>query len=104
MPKNETFLFAEPESKPTKKETQEISPAQKLLDWLQRWGKPTVCVGDIRVWGPASLRTREKAISAATVLVGGGWLTPVWQRRYDAHVWRIVRKPIVQPKVFDLNR
>ena len=98
----ETFLLAEPEPKSTEK-TNKNEPAQKLLDWLQRWNKPTLCLRDIRVWGPKSLRTREKAVNAARILEQNGWLIPVWQRQYNAHMWRIVRKLIVQPKVADLN-
>jgi len=102
MPKNETFLFADSDPKPSK-QPQKSLPAQKLLDWLQRWHKPTVCVGDIRIYGPKSLLTREKAVNAATVLVRNGWLTPIRLRRYDAHKWQIVRKLVVQPNVANPN-
>ena len=101
MASKETFLFAD--NPPPAKEAQKLQPAQKLLDWLQRWDKPTVCVGDIRIYGPKSLRTREKAVNAATILVRNGWLTPIRLRRYDAHKWQITRKLIVQPNVANPN-
>jgi hypothetical protein len=80
-----------------------LEPAQKLLIWLGRWHKDTVCMRDIRIYGPHTTRKPEDAIRATKILVQNGWLTPIWQRRYDAHVWRIVRKPIVQPNVADPN-
>ena len=46
---------------PSVEKAQDRSPAQKLLDWLQRWDKPTVCVRDIRIYGPGSLRNQKKA-------------------------------------------
>src|SRR5262245_55487780 len=72
----ETFLLAEPEPKPTEK-TNKNEPAQKLLDWLQRWGKDTVGVRDIRVYGPRPIRNPKIAIDAAKTLVKYGWLTPI---------------------------
>ena len=81
----------EPDPKPTP------SAAQKLLDWLQRWDKPTVCVRDIRIYGPGSLRNQKKATDSAQVLVKNGWLTPVQTRQ--GHRWQIVRKPIAHPTV-----
>ena len=53
MPSKETFLFADPEPEPIK-EAQKPPPAQKLLDWLQHWTKPTVSARDICIYGPNS--------------------------------------------------
>src|SRR5262249_26883721 len=103
MPIKETFLLAEPEPAPVEK-AQKISPAQKLLDWLQRWGKDTVRVRDIRVYGPRPIRNPKCAVDAAKTLVKYGWLTPVWAHQKDVDEWRIVRKLIVNPKVGALNR
>jgi len=102
MPKNETFLFAEPEPKPTEKAHKNDS-AQRLLDWLQRWGKDTVRVRDIRVYGPRPIRNPKCAVDAAKTLVKYGWLTPVWAHQREVDEWRIVRKLIVNPKVAALN-
>ena len=46
---------------PTRK-AQEPSPAQKLLDWLQHWSKPTVSARDICIYGPNAIRDRQRAI------------------------------------------
>src|SRR5258708_7004341 len=74
-------------------------PAQLLLDWLQRWPKPTVSPRDIRVYGPNSLRSRKNASDAAEVLVQNGWLAPVTTRRHSERAWRIIRKLIISPNV-----
>ena len=80
---------------PPVEKAQDRSAAQKLLDWLQRWDKPTVCVRDIRIYGPGSLRNQKSVTDAAEVLVKNGWLASVQTRH--GHKWRVVRKPIAQP-------
>jgi hypothetical protein len=82
------------------KQPQKIQHAQKLLDWLQRWGKPTVCIRDVRIYGPRP-HNREGVIGSAEILVENGWLSPIQSPRYDGRAWRINRKPIVSPKVVD---
>ena len=93
---------------PSAKKTQEPLPkekplpAQKLLNWLiQRWNKETVWMRDIRQFGPSALRNPKTAIDAAAVLVRDGWLISEPTRRYDAHKWRFVRRPIAHPLVTD---
>jgi hypothetical protein len=81
------------------KKTQKPSPAQKLLDWLQHWTKPTVSARDICIYGPNSIRAWESAIDSAEILVKNGWLVPIKTRRHDMHEWQVVRKPIVHPTV-----
>jgi hypothetical protein len=83
---------------PTEK-AQEPSPAQKLLDWLQHWSKPTVSARDICIYGPNAIRDRQRAIDSAEILVENGWLVPIKTRRHDMHEWQIVRKPIIHPTV-----
>jgi len=86
--------------KPPTKEAQEISPAQKLLDWLQRWNKDTITVRDVHIYGPHPLKGRKNVTAAAEVLVQNGWLAPLKTWRYDMRKWQIVRKPpIIAPKV-----
>jgi hypothetical protein len=63
----------------------DIEDAQKLLDWLQRWAKPSLSVRDIRIYGPYSLRNQESAIRAAETLARQGWLI-----RTKTH-WQLVR-------------
>jgi len=82
---------------PSVEKAQARSPAQKLLDWLQRWDKPTVRVRDIRIYGPGSLRNPKSVADSTEVLVKNGWLTPVQTRQ--GHKWRVVRKPIAQPTI-----
>ena len=88
---------------PTEKKIEQphndLEPAQKLLDWLQRWTKDTVCVREIHIYGPYATRDRKSAIAAARILVKNGWLTPIRMRRYDANKWQITRKLIVHPDV-----
>src|SRR5262249_18998194 len=96
--KTPQFTFADdtpPKPKPPKKD-----PAQKLLDWLQRWNKPTISIRDIRIYGPRSIKKPEIAISSVEILVAHGWLTPLQTRRRDWRHWQVVRKgPIVHPTV-----
>jgi len=96
MPTRETFLLAEPELALIK-ETQEISPAQKLLDWLQRRTKPTITVRDVHIYGPRPLKGQKNIVAAAKVLVKNGWIAPIRMRRYDANKWQIIS---VRPKTF----
>jgi len=83
-------------SPPTKK-AQETSPAQKLLDWLQRWNRSTISIRDVHNFGPNSIRDRKSMLDAAETLVKYGWLTPTKPHRYDMHKWQVVRKPIAHP-------
>jgi hypothetical protein len=92
-----TTIFDRLGPPPTKK-AQEISPAQRLLDFLQHWAEPTICARDILTYGPRP-RDRESTLNAARVLVESGWLSPAPTHRYDRHVWVVVRKPIVQPTI-----
>jgi len=86
--------------KPPVEKTKGSSPAQKMLDWLQRWSRPTVRIRDIRVHGPGrAIRNRENAISTAEILVKTGWLIPLGSRRHDGGEWQIVRRAIVHPIV-----
>jgi hypothetical protein len=90
-----------PPAEKTTRQTQKIQHAQKLLNWLQHWDKPTISTRTIRIYGPRP-RDRENAIDAARILTEQGWLKPVRPRRYDTREWQIVRKPIVSPTVADV--
>ena len=75
-------------------------PAQQLLNWLiQRWDREILWARDIRQFGPSALRNPKTAIDAAETLVKDGWLVPEPTRRYDAHKWRFVRRPVAKPLV-----
>jgi hypothetical protein len=75
-------------------------PAQKLLDWLQRWNKPTITVRQIRIYGPHIIKDQRSAIDAAEILVKNGWLNPVKKPfRRDRIEWQIIRTPTLSPTV-----
>ena len=77
-----------------------LQPAQRMLDWIQRWPGDTICTRDVWQYGPGSLRNRKSMIDAAEVLVETGWLEPAALHRYDMRKWRIIRRPpIIAPKV-----
>jgi hypothetical protein len=81
---------------------QKLQQAQRMLDWIQqRWTGNTICIRDVRQYGPNSLRNPKSMIDAAEVLVKSGWLEPAELHRYDMRKWRIIRRPpIVAPKVY----
>jgi len=74
---------------------QKIQHAQRLLDWLQGWSKPTISAREICIYGPRPIRKREKAGNAAKILEKNGWLIPVQTHRYDMEAWQIVRMPVL---------
>jgi len=77
-----------------------LEPAQRMLDWIQRWPGDTICIRDVRQYGPNSLRDPKSVIDAAEALVRSGWLEPAESHRYDMRKWRVIRRPpIVAPKV-----
>jgi hypothetical protein len=53
-----------------------LEPAQRMLDWIQRWTRDTISIRDVRQYGPNSLRNPKSVIDAAEVLVKTGWLEP----------------------------
>jgi len=89
-----------PTEKKIKQSPSDLELAQKLLDWLQRWNKPTVSWREIHIYGPGSIRNKKSATDAIEILIKYGWLTPLGPHRYDMRKWRIVRRPpIVAPNV-----
>jgi hypothetical protein len=92
-------LSKERPSPSSTRKARQLEGAQKLLDWLQRWDKPTVRARDIQYGGPNSLRSKKRAIDHAKILAEHGWLTPIRGWRYDMREWRIVRKPVVYPTI-----
>jgi hypothetical protein len=93
------YLLADEPQLKLRPETQKPLPAQRLLDWVLYWGKPNLRLRDVLIYGPRSLRNRERAIDSAQVLEKEGWLIPIKTRRRDMQAWEIVRKPIVHPTV-----
>jgi hypothetical protein len=86
---------------PPIKKAQEVSPAQRLLDFLQRWPKDVISVRNIQQFGPGSIRDQRRAMNSAEVLVRYGWLAPVQKpARRDRREWKILRRPpVVHPTV-----
>jgi hypothetical protein len=90
---------------PKSKPAPEVSPEQRLLDWLQRWPKETVTARDMQQFGPKEMRNQRGMIDAAEVLVRHHWLAPVQSYRRDRREWRIIRvhptvtTPVVHPTV-----
>jgi hypothetical protein len=76
-------------------------PAQLLLDFLQRWPKPTIRAKDIYQYAPRSTRpNKETAIKNAEVLARHGWLTALETHHRNRKVWKIVRKEaLIHPRV-----
>jgi hypothetical protein len=94
MPKpNEKFTFAD-DTAPAKPAPTKQDHAQKLLDWLQRWPKPTVSTKNICQFGPYPLRNGESALRSAQVLAAHGWLIPLAARK-----WQVVRGKLVSHSV-----
>ena len=85
---------------PAENRLNEITPAQKLLDFLQQhWTKPTITSREICRSAPNAIRNQKSAINSAEILVKNGWLVPIKTRRHDMHEWQIVRKPVIHPTV-----
>jgi hypothetical protein len=95
------LLFGYPEEKePEPKKTAEITPEQRLLDWLQRWPKETVSLRELQQFAPRAVRTQGNVIDHSVgVLVRHGWLTPLQSHRRDRREWQVVRRPTVHPTV-----
>jgi hypothetical protein len=85
--------------RPPIEKAQGISPAQKLLNFLQHWSKPTICMREVLIYGPRSLRNPASARDSAETLVRYGWLVPAKRHRRDMHKWEIVRKPVIPPVI-----
>jgi hypothetical protein len=102
MPSDPKFSFAD-EPAPEIKQPQQISPAQQLLNWTQRWPHPSFSIRDVRNFGPNSshhtMKDPKNAREAIETLVRHRWLIPTKPLRGNAPRWEIVRKPIAHPVV-----
>src|SRR5262249_6173504 len=98
MPNEETFLLAD---KPPPAQPQKPLPEQLMLDWLlQRWPHQTVSSKQIYQYPPHSIHfDRENAIKTAEILERYGWLVPLPRRQRNWRVWKIMRRPVLYPKV-----
>jgi hypothetical protein len=74
-------------------------PAQRLLDFLQRWDGDIISTRQVRIYGPRSSRSRKNAIDAIETLARHGWLSRVKAPQRNTLQWRINRRPIANPVV-----
>ena len=74
-------------------------PAQRLLDFIQRWPEPTICTKEILQFGPRIVRKQKDADNATKILEQYGWLIPQKTKQSNWRLWQIVRKPTIHPKV-----
>jgi len=81
----------EPDPQPTPQATP--PEVRRLLDWLQHWGRPTICLRDIYCFGPTTIRDRESALKSTEILTKRGWLLPLKTHRYDRKKWQITIGP-----------
>jgi hypothetical protein len=69
--------------------------AQKMLNFVLRWPRPSISTADMMTYGPKPRQNAEEVLKLATILEKQGWLTP----KSDQHHWDITRRPIVHPKL-----
>jgi len=86
----------------TKTKIHKDDPAQRLLDFLQKWRSPTIRSVDILMYGPNCTRKRDSANDATEILEERGWLIPLPTNQSNWRRWQIVRKPTaVYPTIAD---
>jgi hypothetical protein len=83
---------------PPVEKAQEVSPAQRLLDFVLRWPKDTVSARNIYQFGPRSTKKRREAMESIAVLIRCGWLAQVPGPRRDGYRF-LRRPPIIHPTV-----
>jgi hypothetical protein len=87
-------------SRPTPINQQQPDHAQRMLDFLLRWPRPSISAADMMTYGPRPRQNAEETLKIASILERHGWLTPIPTPRKDQHHWNIVRQhPIVHPKI-----
>ena len=100
MPKQtngETYSFADntpPKPAPTKQDH-----AQRMLDFLLRWPRPSISVSEMMIYGPRPKQNAEGIHKLATILEKQGWLEPKPTPKKNMRHWTINRKPFVHPKL-----
>jgi hypothetical protein len=78
------------ERRPKPERTRKPAPVPQLLYWLQHsWTKPIVCLRDVYIYGPNSIRDRKSALAQIELLEQAGWLIPLKAHRQDRRVWRV---------------
>jgi len=82
---------------PEPKTNQPHNDAQKMLDWLMRWPKPTISTSEMMIYGPRPKQNAEGVLKLAAILEKHGWLTPKTTPKKNMRHWDIVRRPFIHP-------
>ena len=68
-------------------------PAQRMLDFLQRWPGESISRTEMMIYGPRPKKNAEEVLKLATTLEKHGWLTPKSTPQKRMRHWNIVRRP-----------
>jgi hypothetical protein len=83
--------------RPVEEKTSQPDLAQRMLDFLLRWPRPSISTSDMMIYGPRPKQNAEGVLKLATILEKHGWLTPKSTPKKNMRHWNIVRRPIVHP-------
>jgi hypothetical protein len=73
--------------------------AQRVLDFVLRWPRPSIAATDLMTYGPRPRQNAEETLRIASILEKHGWLTRIPTPRKDQNHWNIVRQhSVVHPK------
>src|SRR5262245_32159969 len=84
---------------PVEEKTDELDHAQRMLDFILYWPRPSISVPELMTYGPRPRKNAEEVLKSATVLERQGWLVAKKMPRKDMRHWDIVRRPIIHPKL-----
>jgi len=99
MPKQNDEQFAFADEPPPKPPPQQPDYAQRMLDFILRWPRPSISVPDLMTYGPEPRKNAEETLKLATLLERQGWLTKKDMPKKNMKHWTINRKPFVHPKL-----
>jgi hypothetical protein len=77
----------------------DLEQAQRLLNFLQKWGQKTITERQIRIYGPGVLRNRKSVNQATEILIKNGWLRCPQTTPRGGREWEIIHKAVVAPRV-----
>jgi|SRR6516225_8584905 len=80
-------------------EAQRPDYAQRMLDFILRWPRPSIATTDLMTYGPNPRQNAEETLKLATLLERQGWLTKKDMPKKNMKHWTINRKPFVHPKL-----
>jgi hypothetical protein len=95
----EMTIFERLNRAPTKPEPQQPDHAQRMLDFVLRWPRPSISVPDLMTYGPEPRKNAEETLKLATILEKHGWLSKKDTPKKNMRHWTINRKPFVHPKL-----